>query len=108
MMSPRVHPAPQWLTPIAVVTHCGWPRRLVGLAYRQCTHSANGPKYNAVIGHPASMTRIGCRLRRTKMSKVMMLANAIARAHQATTTNHVGGIRNSAGRPIHGYGAGEE
>src|SRR5262249_35021755 len=36
-------------------------RRLVRLAYRQYTHSANGPKYNAVIGHTASMARIGWR-----------------------------------------------
>jgi hypothetical protein len=72
MMSPRMHPAPQWLTPIAVVTHFGWSggelrpcsssqRGLVRLAYRQYTQTASGPKYNAVIVHTASMTRIGCR-----------------------------------------------
>jgi hypothetical protein len=64
LSSPPDHP--KWVTTAIGVSHCGagctlGERGLVRLAYRQYTQTASGPKYNAVIGHTASMTRIGWR-----------------------------------------------
>jgi hypothetical protein len=75
MTSPRLQPAPQLLTSSAVLTHRGlpdpapswWAERqpgLVGRPNRMYPQMAAGPKYGAVIGQTASITRIGCRCRR--------------------------------------------
>ena len=72
-MSPSVQPAPQWLTPVAVIAQVGfvrWFRQAVftratcgleGRPKRRYPQMASGPKYRVVAGQTASITPIGWR-----------------------------------------------